>query len=177
MCSWGNDPVKQAHKYRCPLKCGRIVSCPYEKECSKGSYGRTIYIKHHADLRFHPRVPRDSALYKETYSKRTASPPTPPPLSPPSLARRPHRTAARPRARTLPLEGSRPHSPLRGSPWRIPPCPSLQRSPLPSLPVGRPSTVRVPALAGHRSRMGRATFQMGVRSTRVRMRMRTIVTS
>ena len=72
MCSWGNDPVKQAHKYRCPLKCGRIVSCPYEKECSKGSYGRTIYIKHHADLRFHPRVPRDSALYKETYSKRTA---------------------------------------------------------------------------------------------------------
>ncbi len=72
MCPWGNDPIKQAHKYRCPLKCGRIDSCPYEKECSQGSYGRTVYIKHHADLRFHPRVPRDSDLYKETYSKRTA---------------------------------------------------------------------------------------------------------
>ncbi len=72
MCSWGNDPVKQAHKYRCPLKCGRIRSCPHEKNCSKGSYGRTVYIKHHADLRFHPRVPRDSDIYKETYSKRTA---------------------------------------------------------------------------------------------------------
>ena len=30
MCPWGNDPVKDAHKYRCPLKCGRIASCPYE---------------------------------------------------------------------------------------------------------------------------------------------------
>lgn len=27
MCPWGNDPVKDAHKYRCPLKCGRIDSC------------------------------------------------------------------------------------------------------------------------------------------------------
>ena len=34
MCSWGNDPIKQAHKYRCPLKCGRIASCLHEKECS-----------------------------------------------------------------------------------------------------------------------------------------------
>lgn len=25
MCSWRNDPIKDAHKYRCPLKCGHIM--------------------------------------------------------------------------------------------------------------------------------------------------------
>ena len=72
MCPWGNDPVKDAHKYRCPLRCGRISSCPYEEQCSPGSYGRTVYIKNHADLRFHPRIPRDSEQYKTIYSERTA---------------------------------------------------------------------------------------------------------
>ncbi|MGN0484313.1 MAG: transposase [Lachnospiraceae bacterium] len=72
MCSWGNDPVKDAHKYRCPLKCGRIDSCPYAEECSPGNYGRTVYIKNHGDLRFQPRIPRDSQQYKDLYSERTA---------------------------------------------------------------------------------------------------------
>ena len=72
MCPWGNDPVKDAHKYRCPLKCGRISSCPHEAECSPGRYGRTAYIKNHAGLRFHPRIPRDSGQYKAIYSERTA---------------------------------------------------------------------------------------------------------
>lgn len=72
MCSWGNDPVKDAHKYRCPLKCGRIDSCPYAGVCSPGNYGRTVYIKNHGDLRFHPRIPRDSAQYKILYKERTA---------------------------------------------------------------------------------------------------------
>ncbi len=72
MCPWGNDPVKDAHKYRCPLKCGRGTSCPYAAECSPGDYGRTVYIKNHADLRFHPRIPRDSQLYKDLYKERTA---------------------------------------------------------------------------------------------------------
>ncbi|MDE6433969.1 MAG: transposase, partial [Lachnospiraceae bacterium] len=72
MCPWGNDPVKDAHKYRCPLRCGRISSCPYEGQCSPSSYGRTVYIKNHADLRFHPRIPRDSEQYKAIYSERTA---------------------------------------------------------------------------------------------------------
>lgn len=35
-------------------------------------YGRTVYIKNHADLRFHPRIPRDSQQYKDIYSERTA---------------------------------------------------------------------------------------------------------
>ena len=72
MCPWGNDPVKDAHKYRCPLKCGRIASCPYEETCSPGSYGRTVYIKNHGDLRFQPRIPRDSEQYRKIYSERTA---------------------------------------------------------------------------------------------------------
>ena len=72
MVPWGNDPIKDAHKYRCPLKCGRIGSCPFAAACSPGSYGRTVYIKNHADLRFHPRIPRDSQQYKDIYSERTA---------------------------------------------------------------------------------------------------------
>lgn len=72
MCPWGNDPIKDAHKYRCPLKCGRIVSCPHADTCSPGSYGRTVYIKNHGDLRFQPRIPRDSEQYKKIYSERTA---------------------------------------------------------------------------------------------------------
>lgn len=72
MCPWGNDPVKDTHKYRCPLKCGRISSCPYAGECSPGDYGRTVYIKNHADLRFHPRIPRDSEQYRNLYKERTA---------------------------------------------------------------------------------------------------------
>lgn len=72
MCPWGSDPIKDAHKYRCPLKCGRMDYCPHEQKCSPGSYGRTIYIKNHSDLRFHPRIPRDSEEYKTIYSERTA---------------------------------------------------------------------------------------------------------
>ncbi|RKI35840.1 hypothetical protein D7V86_24530 [bacterium D16-51] len=72
MCPWGNDPIKDAHKYRCPLKCGRIASCPHAETCSPGNYGRTVYIKNHGDLRFHPRIPRDSEEYRQIYSERTA---------------------------------------------------------------------------------------------------------
>lgn len=72
MCPWGNDPVKDAHKYRCPLKCGRIGECPHAAECSPGCYGRTVYIHNNGDLRFQPRIPRDSMQYKDIYSERTA---------------------------------------------------------------------------------------------------------
>ena len=65
MCPWGNDPIKDAHKYRCPLKCKRVAACPFEKECSPGDYGRTVYIKNNNDLRFQPRIPRDSEQYRE----------------------------------------------------------------------------------------------------------------
>lgn len=73
MIPWGNDPYKDAHKYRCPLKCGRIDSCPYSNECSSGSYGRTVYIKNKGDLRWHPNIPRDSKEFAIIYSERTAA--------------------------------------------------------------------------------------------------------
>lgn len=73
MAAWGNDPRKDARKYRCPLKCGRVASCPHEGECSPGSYGRTVYVKEGRDLRFNTRIPRDSQQYKDIYSERTAS--------------------------------------------------------------------------------------------------------
>ena len=73
MIPWGNDPIKDAHKYRCPLKCGRIESCPCAAECvPEKKYGRTVYVKNEGDLRFHPAIPRDSQEYKDIYSERTA---------------------------------------------------------------------------------------------------------
>ena len=68
----GKDPIKDARKYRCPLKCGRIDSCPHAGQCSPGSYGRTVYIKNNGDLRFQTRIPRDSEEYKKIYAERTA---------------------------------------------------------------------------------------------------------
>ena len=72
MCRWGFDKIKNAHKYRCPIKCGKVSECPRAGDCLKNSYGRTVYIKTNADLRFHPRIPRDSEQYKSIYSERTA---------------------------------------------------------------------------------------------------------
>ena len=66
------DPCKSADKYRCPLKCGDISSCPYEEQCSPSSYGRTVYIKRNSDLRFHTKIPRDSEEYIRIYKERTA---------------------------------------------------------------------------------------------------------
>ena len=74
MCAWGRDPNKNnAHKFRCPLKCGRIDKCPYEKECCNGRpYGRTVYIHEDSSLRFYPKIPRDSDTFKDIYRERTS---------------------------------------------------------------------------------------------------------
>lgn len=72
MCSWGFDKNKQAQKYRCPMACGRVTQCHCSSECSKSSYGRTVYLPLHADLRFSPRIPRDSEQYQSIYKERTA---------------------------------------------------------------------------------------------------------
>lgn len=72
MYGWGFDKNKQAHKYRCPLACGKISECPCASECSKSGYGRTIYLSIDGDLRFSPRIPRGSEQYKSIYKERTA---------------------------------------------------------------------------------------------------------
>lgn len=40
------------------------------KTCSPGTYGRTVYIKNHGDLRFQTRIPQDSEQYKKIYNER-----------------------------------------------------------------------------------------------------------
>lgn len=73
MCNWGYDRNKEATKYRCPLACGRVQDCPFSEECSTSDYGRTIYVKQEDDIRYFPRIHRDSDEYKAIYKERTAS--------------------------------------------------------------------------------------------------------
>lgn len=68
----GYDKVKHAVKYRCPYKCGKVCECPCSGECSPTRYGRTIYLKTSRNLRFHPRIPRGTELYRSIYKERTA---------------------------------------------------------------------------------------------------------
>ena len=72
MAKWGFEKNKGGHKYRCPLKCGRVKECSCTDQCSKSSYGRTVYIKTERNLRFYPRIPRDSEQYRAIYSERSA---------------------------------------------------------------------------------------------------------
>lgn len=65
MYSMGQRPMKNARKYRYPLKYGHVDSCPHAETCSPGNYGRTVYIKNHGDLRFQTRISRDSERYKK----------------------------------------------------------------------------------------------------------------
>lgn len=73
MCNWGFNKDKEAIKYRCPFICGRIRECKFACECSKSSYGKTIYVKREDDIRYFPNIPRDSDEYKSIYKERTAS--------------------------------------------------------------------------------------------------------
>ena len=72
MSPWGYDKIKEAYKYRCPMKCGRLAECPHASKCSKSEYGRTVYIKKNGDLRFFPKIPRDSEKFKDIYRHRTS---------------------------------------------------------------------------------------------------------
>lgn len=72
MCGWGYDKSKQAHKFRCPMACKKMDNCPCSEQCSKSSYGRTVYIPTDGNPRFHPRIPRDSEQYQSIYKERTA---------------------------------------------------------------------------------------------------------
>jgi hypothetical protein len=72
MQNWGYDSWKESVKYRCPLACGKISDCPCREKCSKSEYGRTFHLKTNGDLRYFTKIPRDSQLYRDTYSERTA---------------------------------------------------------------------------------------------------------
>ncbi len=72
MCPWENASVKDARKYRCPLKCDRIEECPHAAERSPGSYEGTVHIKNKRNLRFLTHILGDSQQYQDIYAERTA---------------------------------------------------------------------------------------------------------
>lgn len=69
----GYDQSKMATKYRCPLKKGRIDSCPYEKECSPSSYGRVVKTYDKTNLKLFSPVLYGSDQWKEIYKNRTST--------------------------------------------------------------------------------------------------------
>ena len=73
MVNWGFNKDRCRIKYRCPLACGKIDSCPHKSECSPSEYGRTVYIKPEWDLRLFTRIPRGSDAWSEKYKKRTCA--------------------------------------------------------------------------------------------------------
>ena len=74
MVNDGYDHTRYRRKYRCPLKRGKIDSCPFADTCSTSSYGRVIYIK---DKDNEPRlrgpILHGSPQWKEIYKNRTST--------------------------------------------------------------------------------------------------------
>lgn len=60
------------HKFRCPLKTGKISDCPCQTHCSTSDYGRVVYIKSKDDPRFASPILHDSEKWKEIYKNRTS---------------------------------------------------------------------------------------------------------
>ena len=58
MVNWGYCKQKHSRKWRCPLACGKIGSCPCRETCSPSPYGRCVYTKPDWDIRLYPPVPR-----------------------------------------------------------------------------------------------------------------------
>ena len=72
MVNWGYCRQKHSRKWRCPLACGRVASCPCGETCSSSSYGRCVYTKPDWDIRLYTPVPRGTAEYKKIYNNRTS---------------------------------------------------------------------------------------------------------
>ncbi len=73
MVNWGFDRNKFRTKFRAPCALGRISYCPYSDVCCPTPYGKTVYLRHADDLRFHTPVPRGSVEWKAIYNERTAA--------------------------------------------------------------------------------------------------------
>lgn len=73
MVNWGFSKDRCRIKYRCPLACGKIDSCPHKSECSPSGYGRTVYVKPEWDLRLFTRIPRGTTQWKDKFKQRTCT--------------------------------------------------------------------------------------------------------
>lgn len=73
MCNFGYDIQRHRRKFRCPLAVGKIKECPHKSECSSSSYGKTVYINDHDDVRLFGPVQFKSDKWKEIYKNRTCT--------------------------------------------------------------------------------------------------------
>ena len=72
MVNRGYCKQKHSRKWRCPLACGKVGSCPYKEKCSPSPYGRCVYTKPDRDIRLYTPVPRGTEEYKEIHNNRTS---------------------------------------------------------------------------------------------------------
>lgn len=64
----GYDNTRYRKKYRCPLKTGRIDSCPFSQTYSTSDYGRVVYVKNKDnEPRFKRPVSYGSPKWKSIY--------------------------------------------------------------------------------------------------------------
>lgn len=69
----GYDRTRMRTKYRCPLACGKISSCPFKEQCSPSDYGRVVHVSDADDIRLFGPVPRGSDRWKKIYNNRTCT--------------------------------------------------------------------------------------------------------
>ncbi len=72
MVNRGYCKQKHSRKWRCPLACGKVDSCPCKEKCSPSPYGRCVYTKPEWDIRLYTPVPRGTEEYKAIYNNRTS---------------------------------------------------------------------------------------------------------
>jgi hypothetical protein len=73
MVNWGYDANRFQIKYRCPLVAGTVHYCPYDTNCNKSAYGKTVYVRLADNLRLLTPVPRNTDEWKKIYKRRSAS--------------------------------------------------------------------------------------------------------
>ena len=70
MHSYGSEPDRNRHKWRCPLA-GKD-GCKCDEPCSDSAYGRVVYTKTKDNPRIFNTPARDTKAWKDEYAKRTS---------------------------------------------------------------------------------------------------------
>lgn len=68
----GYEPQRETIKYRCPAR-HEGWNCPHDAVCNAGkSYGKTVRVDQHVDLRRFPPIPRATKKFERLYHGRTS---------------------------------------------------------------------------------------------------------
>ncbi len=68
----GYEPQRETIKYRCPAR-HEGWNCPHDAVCNAGkSYGKTVRVDQHIDLRRFPPIPRATKKFERLYDGRTS---------------------------------------------------------------------------------------------------------